>query len=299
MKVDLFDYYLPKELIAQTPAEPRDSSKLLVYNRLSGAIQHHIFHELDQLLTEQDVLVLNQTQVEPRRLFGHKHPSGGKVEVLLLDKISDDHCLSNRVQCSELNAQGCLWECKVHPGLHAGQRLIFTQQDASIALKTALEAVVIAATDEGNRLVQFNQKVEDVWQVYGILPIPPYITDYHGDAALYQTIYAHDPGSVAAPTAGRHFTQELLNRIKDKGVQIEHLTLHVSRDTAFPIVKQEAVEDVHLHSEWVDLPPDVANRLNVAKNTGKRIIAVGTTSVRTLEGIATQHALEAGHASSS
>jgi len=269
LQVADFDFQLPKQLIAQEPAEPRDAARLLVCNRQNEHIEHRIFAELDQLLSANDVLVLNQTRVEPRRLFGHKRETGGKVEILLLEKREDSN-----------------WECKVSPGLKIGQVVEIKRQRQTSGRLPSLCAVVVCTNQEGNYLIEFTHPIEKYWQDFGCLPIPPYIKDYQGDPELYQTIYANADGSVAAPTAGRHFTDALFERLKQKGVQIEYLTLHVSRDTAFPIIKQDKVEDVTLHSEWVEITPEVAQRLNQAKQAGKRIIAMGTTSVRSLEGVA-------------
>jgi S-adenosylmethionine:tRNA ribosyltransferase-isomerase len=267
MQVADFDYDLPPELIAQTSAVPRDAARLFVYDRVGKHIEHRVFDELDQILSEDVVLVLNDTRVEPRRLLGHKTKTRGNVELLLLDRV-----------------QACRWNCKVHPGLGIGQEVIIISYDA----KEQLTAVVRAINDDGTRVIEFSQPVEDVWDRFGVLPIPPYIRNFSGDQKLYQTVYACVDGSVAAPTAGRHFTPALLERLHDIGIEIEYLTLHVSRDTAFPIIKEERVEDVSVHAEQVSLSAETAARLNAAKQAGKRIIAVGTTTVRTLEGIATK-----------
>ncbi len=268
MKVDEFDYDLPKELIAQTPAEPRDAARLLVFDRTSGSIRHVIFRDLLDHLPKRSVLVFNQTKVEPRRLFGHKVRTLGKVEVLLLDCLSDS-----------------TWECKISPGMDSGGVIDFFPAHGVTAGPDGFQGVIREVTSEGNRIIEFSRPVRDVWKQYGVLPIPPYIKGFHGDEHMYQTVYAREEGSVAAPTAGLHFTDTLMADLRNAGHAVEFVTLHVSRDTAFPIMKEETVDQVSVHSETVLVAPEVAGRLNAAKMEGRRIIAVGTTSVRTLEGI--------------
>jgi len=266
--VDEFDYDLPRELIAQTPAEPRDAARLLVFDRSTGSISHMVFRDLISCLPQGSVLVFNQTKVEPRRLYGEKARTFGKVEVLLLDCLAEDR-----------------WECKMSPGMDRGGVIIFTPAHGQKGGASSLEGHVIEVTPEGNRIIEFSRPVREVWGEYGVLPIPPYIKGYHGDEQRYQTVYARAEGSVAAPTAGLHFTEELISQVKRSGHEVEFVTLHVSRDTAFPIMKEETVDQVRVHSENVIVTPEVSHRLNEAKRQGRRIIAVGTTSVRTLEGI--------------
>lgn len=271
-KIADFDYDLPRAQIAQTPAEPRDSARLMVIDKHAGQMRHQYFRDLPQFLSANDVLVFNQTKVEPRRLFAHKEATGGRVEVLLMEPDSS------------AGQQGqSRWLCKVRPGIKPGQKLVFLDRAEKPG---ALAGTVEEITPSGERWIAFNQKPEAVWEEYGALPIPPYIQEYTGDESFYQTIYAKEGGSVAAPTAGRHFTQGLFDQLEEMGVGCEYLTLHVARDTAFPILTVEKAEEVELHSEVVSLSAKTAETITQAKQAGKRIIAVGTTSVRSLEGVA-------------
>jgi len=271
-KIADFDYELPRAQIAQTPADPRDSARLMVIDKPTGQLRHQHFYDLLQFLSPNDVLVFNQTKVEPRRLFAQKVGTGGKVEVLLMEPDSSAGQLGHS-----------RWLCKVRPGIRPGQKLVFLDRAGNSG---ELSGTVEEITASGERWIGFNQRPEAVWESYGALPIPPYIQEYTGDETYYQTIYAKDGGSVAAPTAGRHFTQQLLDQLKQMGVGCEYLTLHVARDTAFPILTVENAEEVKLHSELVSLSAQTAERIVEAKLSGKRIIAVGTTSVRSLEGVA-------------
>ncbi len=265
MKVTDFDYELPEALIAQFPVEPRDTSRLLTLNKVTGAVEHKAhFYELVEELNEGDVLVFNNTKVIPARLYGHREGSGGKVEVLLLTP-----CGENR------------WECLVKPGKKCpvGQVIVFDER---------LKATVLDKTDFGGRIVEFTVDgiFDDIIQEIGEMPLPPYIHEKLEDKERYQTVYAKEKGSAAAPTAGLHFTPELLEKIKDKGVELEFVTLHVGLGTFRP-VSVESIEDHDMHSEFYSVSPETAARINDAKAKGRRIIAVGTTSVRTLESAST------------
>lgn len=265
MKVTDFDYELPEALIAQFPVEPRDTSRLLILNKVTGAVEHKAhFYELVEELNEGDVLVFNNTKVIPARLYGHREGSGGKVEVLLLTP-----CGENR------------WECLVKPGKKCpvGQVIVFDER---------LKATVLDKTDFGGRIVEFTVDgiFDDIIQEIGEMPLPPYIHEKLEDKERYQTVYAKEKGSAAAPTAGLHFTPELLEKIKAKGVELEFVTLHVGLGTFRP-VSVESIEDHDMHSEFYSVSPETAARINDAKAKGRRIIAVGTTSVRTLESAST------------
>lgn len=265
MKVTDFDYELPEALIAQFPVEPRDTSRLLTLNKVTGAVEHKAhFYELVEELNEGDVLVFNNTKVIPARLYGHREGSGGKVEVLLLTP-----CGENR------------WECLVKPGKKCpvGQVIVFDER---------LKATVLDKTDFGGRIVEFTVDgiFDDIIQEIGEMPLPPYIHEKLEDKERYQTVYAKEKGSAAAPTAGLHFTPELLEKIKAKGVELEFVTLHVGLGTFRP-VSVESIEDHDMHSEFYSVSPETAARINDAKAKGRRIIAVGTTSVRTLESAST------------
>ena len=248
-------------LLAQHPVEPRDTARLLTLDKVSGEVKHKgHFYDLLEELHEGDVLVFNNTKVIPARLYGHRQGSGGKVEVLLLTP-----CGENR------------WECLVKPGKKCpiGQVIEFDDR---------LSGVIIDKTNFGGRIIQFtcNGVFDDVIQEIGEMPLPPYIHEKLEDKDRYQTVYAKEKGSAAAPTAGLHFTPDLLEKIKAKGVELEFVTLHVGLGTFRP-VSAETIEDHEMHSEFFVVPQDTANRINAAKQKGSRIIAVGTTSVRTLE----------------
>ena len=266
MKTSDFDYYLPEELIAQTPVEPRDSSRLLVYDRKSGEVYHKHFYDLPQFLRKGDVLVRNNTKVLPARMFGYT-VKGGKVEILLLKRFN----LTD-------------WEVLVKPGRKARTGTVLTVSEE-------LTAEVIGINDDvGSRTVRFtfNGVFEDVISRVGEMPLPPYITKKLEDGTRYQTVYAKTDGSAAAPTAGLHFTDRLLGEIKDKGVEIVDILLHVGLGTFRP-VKADDVKDHRMHSEYYEITESAAERINLAKKEGRRIIAVGTTSVRTLESVADEN----------
>lgn len=260
MKKSDFNYNLPLELIAQSAAEPRDSSRLLVYNRTSGQIEHRIFRDILEYLHNGDVLVINNTKVIKARLLGNIEGKTTKVEILLL----------NRINYTE-------WEGISRPArkIKVGTKLYFSEE---------LSAEVISIGISGIRTVKFIFKgvFEDILGRAGKVPLPPYITKPLEDESRYQTVYSKTEGSSAAPTAGLHFTDELLGLVKAKGVEVVEVLLHIGLSTFRPI-KADDIEDHIMHNEFYDVSPDAANRINRAKSEGRRIICVGTTSVRTLE----------------
>ncbi len=260
MKTSDFDYYLPENLIAQTPANPRDSSRLLVYDRVQDVIEHKYFYDIVSYLKEGDVLVRNNTKVLPARMFATTK-NGGKVEVLLLKRIN----LTD-------------WEVLVKPGKKA-------KVGAELTISNELSLQVLSTIEEtGSRIVKFNFDgvFEDLISRVGEMPLPPYITEKLKDQQRYQTVYAKVDGSAAAPTAGLHFTDELIKKIKAKGVEIVDVLLHVGLGTFRP-VKTEDILSHHMHSEYYEIDKTACDIINKAKKEGRRIIAVGTTSVRTLE----------------
>ncbi|MFN2188878.1 MAG: tRNA preQ1(34) S-adenosylmethionine ribosyltransferase-isomerase QueA [Candidatus Promineifilaceae bacterium] len=263
LKISDFDYDLPPGLIAQTPLENRDASKLLVMSRGDGSIVHRQFSDIVEYLSPGDVLVINNTRVLSARLLGYKTSTGGKVEILLLDKLS-----------------ALEWRVLV------GGKRIFPGVDITIRDRsgedTDLNAVVLADQEESIRTIRFSKPVEAYLSTAGHTPLPPYIKRELADSERYQTVYARNEGSAAAPTAGLHFTPELLIELRQKGVIIEEVTLHVGLDTFKP-VSVENVGDHTIHSETIEMNAESARRINEAKLSGKRIIAVGTTSVRVLE----------------
>ena len=275
MRISDFDYTLPPERIAQSPVEPRDSSRLLVTHRDTGVFEHRIFRQITDYLRPGDLLVANQSRVLPARLRGVKAETGGQVEVLLLSARGDV-------------GPNC-WEALVKPGrrVHAGQRLSFGEG--------ALLADVLETTPSGGRVIRLTARegtVAEAVERIGVTPLPPYIHEPLADAERYQTVYARDPGSAAAPTAGLHFTTELLAQVEAMGVGVAYVTLHIGLDTFRPVEKDDLSEHV-MHSEEIELTEATAARINATRAAGGRIIAVGTTSVRTLEAVA-QLAAEAG-----
>lgn len=261
MDVKDFDYYLPKELIAQDPLPDRSSSRLLVLDRNTGETQHRHFTDILEYLNEGDTLVVNDTKVIPARLLGVKEETGAHVEVFLLNRKDDD-----------------IWECLVKPGkkLRAGARVSFGDG--------RLTCEIMEALPDGNRLVKFFYEgiFEEVLDALGEMPLPPYITHKLKDKDRYQTVYAKHEGSAAAPTAGLHFTNELLRQIEDRGVNIARVTLHVGLGTFRP-VKVEKIEEHHMHTEMYAVNEETAELINRTVASGKKLVAVGTTSVRTLE----------------
>lgn len=263
MNVKDFDFYLPEELIAQHPLEQRDSSRLMVLDKETGKIDHKTFHDIVEYLNEGDTLVLNNTRVLPARLIGEKEESGGKIEFLLLKRIEGDK-----------------WECLAKPGKSAREGRRFTFGGGK------LKAEVIEVKEDGNRIVEFYYDgiFEEVLDSLGEMPLPPYIHERLEDKERYQTVYSKEEGSAAAPTAGLHFTKELLEQIKEKGVNVVYLTLHVGLGTFRP-VKVENIEDHDMHSEYYHLSKETADIINETKKRGNKVISVGTTSTRTLETI--------------
>jgi S-adenosylmethionine:tRNA ribosyltransferase-isomerase len=269
MRASDFDYDLPSERIAQTPVEPRDSARMLVIHRDTSALEHRIFRDIVDYLRPGDLLVANESRVLPARLLGVKERSGGRVELLLLAARSD------------LGPDR--WEALARPGkrIHIGQRLIFGAG--------ALVAEVEGDAPSGARIVRLIPRDGTVAQAVervGVAPLPPYIHEKLADPERYQTVYAREPGSAAAPTAGLHFTHELLERIVARGVGVAYVTLHIGLDTFRP-VEEDDLSDHVMHSEWIEVSPEVAQRVNATRAAGGRIIAVGTTSTRTLEAVAT------------
>lgn len=265
MLVQDFDYTLPEELIAQTPLKDRDKSRLLVYDRKTKEIQHRIFSDIVEYIRPEDCLVLNNTRVLPARLLGKKSGTGGSVEMVLLKDLGDNQ-----------------WEVLVNPGRRVKEGCIVEFGDG------LLKAHVIKRTEEGNRLVQF--EYQGIWQEVldkvGIMPLPPYIHATLEDKERYQTVYSKINGSAAAPTAGLHFTKELLEKIAQKGTEIAYLTLHVGLGTFRP-VKEETVQDHKMHTEYYAVDEETAEKINAKRRAGGRIIAVGTTSCRVLETVTT------------
>ena len=264
MKTADFDYELPQELIAQDPLEQRDSSRLLILDKKTGERTHRIFHDIIDYLHEGDCLVINNTKVIPARLIGEREGTGGKVEVLLLKRKTDN-----------------VWETLVKPGKKArpGMRLSFGGG--------LLHAEVQEVVDEGNRLIRFEYEgiFEEILDQLGQMPLPPYITHQLKDKNRYQTVYAKYEGSAAAPTAGLHFTEELLQQIQEKGVKIARVTLHVGLGTFRP-VKVDDVTQHHMHTEFYVVEEEEAKKINDTKKNGGRVICVGTTSCRTIESAA-------------
>lgn len=266
MKKEDFYYDLPKEYIAQTPIEPRDHSKMLVVHRSEDRIEHRHFYDILDYLTDKDCLILNNTRVLPARLYGIKEGTGARVEFLLLNQKEKD-----------------IWEVITGPGKRAKEGTKFTFGDG------ILHAEVLSVLENGNRLAKFTYEGDTIFPVLekiGEMPLPHYITKKLENGERYQTVYSKELGSAAAPTAGLHFTPELLQKIRDKGVKIGFVTLHVGIGTFRP-VKAENIEDHHMHSEHYHLPKETADLINQTKANGGRVIAVGTTSCRTLESVAT------------
>ena len=269
MKTSDFYYDLPQELIAQDPLEDRSSSRLMHLSLKDGSIEHRHFTDVLDYMEEGDCLVINDTKVIPARLYGHKEETGALIEILLLKRREND-----------------IWECLVKPGKKArpGAKITFGNG--------ILKGEIIDVVDEGNRLIQFHYEgiFEEILDQLGEMPLPPYITHKLKDKNRYQTVYAEHEGSAAAPTAGLHFTKELLEEIKAKGIKIAHVTLHVGLGTFRP-VKEDNILDHHMHSEFYVIDEKAAETINETKKNGGRIIAVGTTSTRTLETVADENGM--------
>lgn len=261
MRVDDFDYDLPERLIAQKPIENRDESRLMLLNKETGEIEEKVFYELVDLLNKEDLLILNNSKVIPARLYGEKIPTGTDIEVLLLTRLDDNH-----------------WEVLVNPGkrVKKGVKVSFGNGE--------LVGKAIEYTDFGGRIMEFEYEgdFEQILDKLGNMPLPPYIKEDLDEPERYQTVYAKKRGSVAAPTAGLHFTPELLDKIKEKGVQVEYITLHVGLGTFRP-VRTDEVEEHDMHSEYIEVSKDVVNRIKKTKQSKGRVISVGTTVARALE----------------
>ena len=259
-----FNYDLPEELIAQDPLEDRSSSRLMVLHKDTGRIEHKIFRDIIDYLNPGDCLVINDTKVIPARLMGIKEDTGAAIEVLLLKRNADD-----------------VWECLVKPGKKArtGARIVFGEG--------LLVGEIVDVIEDGNRMIKFHYEgiFEEILDKLGQMPLPPYITHKLQDKNRYQTVYAKNEGSAAAPTAGLHFTKELLEKIKEKGVNVVSITLHVGLGTFRP-VKVDKIEEHHMHTETFNISKEAADTINRPRAAGGRVIAVGTTSCRTLESAA-------------
>jgi S-adenosylmethionine:tRNA ribosyltransferase-isomerase len=256
MKTSDFDYTLPESFISQTPAEPRDSSRLLVLYRDTGEVEHRIFRDVSDYLRAGDLLVLNQTRVIPARIYARK-ATGGRVEILLLRHRNE-----------------LTWEALVGgKGLRVGK---------IIKIENGPQAEIIENLEGSERLIKFSEPIEPYFSKVGNVPLPPYIHEKLSDPERYQTVYAREPGSAAAPTAGLHFTPRLLEELQVKGVKIAYVTLHVGLDTFAPVTEEDPEEHV-IHTEWCELSQETADLINQTREADGRVIAVGTTSVRTLE----------------
>ncbi len=269
MKTSDFDYSLPESYIAQSPIEPRDASRLLVLHRSTGAIEHTTFREIPRFLDPKDVLVLNRTRVIPARIFARK-PTGGRVELLLLRR-----------------RDSVTWEVLVGgKGLSVGK---------TVAVEDGPRAQIIEMAGGSERVIRFDEPIEPYLSRIGHVPLPPYIHAELSNPERYQTVYAREPGSAAAPTAGLHFTQGLLDELRVKGVELAYVTLHGGLDTFAPVTETDPVQH-QIHTEWCELEAESAEKINQARRSGARIVAVGTTSVRTLETAARIDALISGQA---
>lgn len=268
MNTSDFYYDLPEELIAQTPIEPRNASRLMVLDRLSGKIEHKIFSQLEEFLNEGDCLILNDTRVIPARIYGVKKETGAVVEFLLLNQNENN-----------------VWECLCKPGKRAKIGTEFVFGDGLV------DCEVVDITEDGNRKIRFNCDSKEIYNILdkiGKMPLPPYITQELKNGERYQTVYSRELGSAAAPTAGLHFTKEMLDDLKNKGINIGYVTLHVGLGTFRP-VKVDDVTKHKMHTEHYHISKETADLINETKKNGKRVISVGTTSTRTLESVATKN----------
>ncbi|MBN1262409.1 MAG: tRNA preQ1(34) S-adenosylmethionine ribosyltransferase-isomerase QueA [Anaerolineae bacterium] len=271
MKTAELEYTLPEALIAQEPVEPRDHSRLLVVHRDTGELEHRIFYEIGDYLRPGDLLVANESRVIPARLFGQKHPSGGRVEILLLRPLGDHR-----------------WRALVGGArTRIGTRIRMLSNSEPVDL----EAEVVDMGERGERVLAFSEALQPHLDTLGHVPLPPYIHRPLDDPERYQTVYSRAPGSAAAPTAGLHFTPELLFALRDQGVRLAFVTLHVGLDTFRPVV-EDSLEAHEIHREWAYLSPEVAAQINQTKVMGGRVIAIGTTSTRVLETAARQGLLQ-------
>jgi len=260
LKTSDFDYELPPEYIAQSPIDPRDASRLLVLDRVSGSVSHAKFYEIGKFLHPADLLVVNETRVIPARLYGHKRPTGGRVEILLLNR-----------------REPLIWEVLVGgKGLEVGKK---------VEIESGPDAEILEVLEGPRRLLRFQEPIEPYLPVAGHVPLPPYIRKPLEEPERYQTIYAKRPGSAAAPTAGLHFTQRLIAELKEKGINFTTVTLHIGLDTFAPVT-EENPEEHRIHTEWCQVPSQAADTINRTHASGGRIIAVGTTTVRALESAA-------------
>ncbi len=263
MKTSDFNYYLPEELIAQTPVEPRDASRLMTLDKKTGAVAHHHFYEIIDFLNPGDCLILNDSRVLPARLYGIKEDTGARVEFLLLENKGND-----------------IWEALSKPGKRAkkGTRFVFGEG--------LMTCEVVDVLEDGNRRIHFNYEgiFFNLLDQIGQMPLPPYIKEKLEDRERYQTVYSKETGSAAAPTAGLHFTPQLLERIQQKGIQLGFVTLHVGLGTFRP-VSEDKIQNHKMHSEHYYMPQATADLINETKKNGKRVIAVGTTSCRTIESV--------------
>ena len=264
MKTSDFNYYLPETSIAQTPAEPRDSSRLLILNRKTGILEHRNFREITDYLHPGDLLVLNQTRVIPARIFARK-PTGGRVELLLLRR-----------------ADALTWEALIGgKGLTSGKTL---------TVESGPQVEIVDAPEGSRRRIRFETPIEPYLSKVGHVPLPPYIHAELKDPERYQTVYARKSGSAAAPTAGLHFTPDLLEKLQALGVKLAYVTLHIGLDTFAPVTEDDPAQHI-IHTEWCELPQATADAINETRATGGRVIAIGTTSVRTLESAAGQSSI--------
>lgn len=263
-----FWYDLPKEQIAQEPVSPRDAARLMVLDRQTTQVRHCIFHDLPEFLQPGDLLVVNNSKVLPARIIGTKQPTGAVCELLLLRQVKGDQ-----------------WECLAKPGKRMQPGTLVAFGDGS------LTATVDETEPDGNKLVTFRYDTETLYEkldIFGKMPLPPYITRQLEDQSQYQTVYAKELGSAAAPTAGLHFTPELMDTLQARGIGIAEVTLHVGLGTFRP-VKEDEITDHQMHSEWYSIPKETAEKINAAHAAGHRVIAVGTTSCRTLEAVAARY----------
>jgi S-adenosylmethionine:tRNA ribosyltransferase-isomerase len=271
MHTSSFDYRLPESSIAQTPIEPRDASRLLVLHRDTGALEHRVFREIREYLKPNDLLVLNQTRVIPARIFARKE-TGGRVELLLLRR-----------------RDVLTWEALVGgKGLRVGSKVVLESDDSSrrpTSGDVGVRAEIVEILNGSERLIRFSEPIEPYLPKVGHVPLPPYIHEQLKDPERYQTVFAREPGSAAAPTAGLHFTPRLLDELQASGVKIAYVTLHVGLDTFAPVTEDHP-EEHKIHSEWCELPQATADAIHQTRQAGGRVVAVGTTSVRTLESAA-------------